>query len=72
MVTPHYNDAVTTSRLLHALPLLVLAAPAPDDPALLAVSTPDLGPRRYTVRFRVLSVDGHAVESSFAFTAKAA
>jgi copper resistance protein C len=48
------------------------AAVAPDDPALLSVSTPGLGPGRYTVRFRVLSVDGHIVESSFAFTVRAA
>ena len=48
------------------------AAVAPDDPALLSVSIPGLGPGRYTVRFRVLSVDGHVVESSFAFTVKAA
>ena len=48
------------------------AAVAPDDPALLSVSTPGLGPGRYTVRFRVLSVDGHVVGSSFAFTVKAA
>jgi methionine-rich copper-binding protein CopC len=48
------------------------AAVAPDDPALLSVSTPGLGLGRYTVRFRVLSVDGHVVESSFAFTVKAA
>jgi len=48
------------------------AAVAPDDPALLSVSTPGLGPGRYTVRFRVLSVDGHVVESSFVFTVRAA
>ena len=48
------------------------AAVAPDGPALLSVSTPGLGPGRYTVRFRVLSVDGHVVESSFGFTVKAA
>jgi methionine-rich copper-binding protein CopC len=48
------------------------AAVAPDDPALLSVSTPGLDLGRYTVRFRVLSVDGHVVESSFAFTVKAA
>ena len=48
------------------------AAVAPDDPALLSVSTPGLGPGRYTVRFRVLSVDGHVVGSSFAFTVRAA
>lgn len=40
----------------------------PRDPRVLAVSLPPLRPGRYTVRFRVLSVDGHIVESSFAFT----
>lgn len=48
------------------------AAVDSNDPALLSVSTPNLGPGRYTVRFRVLSVDGHVVESRFAFTVKAA
>jgi hypothetical protein len=43
-----------------------------NDQALLSVSTPNLGPGRYTAKFRVLSVDGHVVESSFAFTVKAA
>ena len=45
-------------------------AVAPDDPALLPGSTPGLG--RYTARFGVPSVDGHVVESSLAFTVKAA
>lgn len=40
----------------------------PRDPRVLAVSLPALPPGRYTVRFRVLSIDGHIVESSFAFT----
>ena len=40
------------------------AAVDQDDRTMLSVSTPDLGPGRYTVRFRVLSVDGHVVESS--------
>jgi len=44
----------------------------PADPVLLAVSTPNLGPGRYTVRFRVVSVDGHVVESSYTFTVAAA
>jgi methionine-rich copper-binding protein CopC len=48
------------------------AAVDSNDPVLLSVSTPDLGPGRYTVRYRVLSVDGHVVESSFTFTVKAA
>ena len=42
-----------------------------NDPALLSVSTPKVDPGRYTVRFRVLSVDGHVVESSYTFTVKA-
>lgn len=42
-----------------------------DDPVLLSVRTPNLGPGRFTVRFRVLSVDGHVVESSYTFTVKA-
>ena len=41
------------------------------DPTLLSVSTPNIGPGRYTVRFRVLSVDGHVVESSYTFTVRA-
>jgi methionine-rich copper-binding protein CopC len=38
----------------------------------LGVSLPPLGPGTYTVRFRVLSVDGHVVESSFPFTVRPA
>jgi copper resistance protein C len=48
------------------------AAVDPSDPVLLSVSTPHLGPGRYTVRFRVLSVDGHIVASTYTFTVKAA
>ena len=48
------------------------AAVDQNDPVLLSVSTPNLGPGRYTVRFRVLSVDGHVVESTYTFTVKAA
>ena len=42
------------------------------DPSLLSVSTPNLGPGRYTVRYRVLSVDGHVVESSYTFIVRTA
>jgi len=42
----------------------------PDDPKKLSVSLSTLGPGRYTVNFRVLSVDGHIVESSFPFTVR--
>jgi methionine-rich copper-binding protein CopC len=40
----------------------------PGDPTLLSVTVPRLPPGTYTVRFRVLSVDGHIVESEFPFT----
>src|SRR5262245_61219125 len=38
-----------------------------DDPRRLELPLPPLGPGRYVVRFRVLSVDGHVVESSLPF-----
>ena len=40
------------------------------DPKQLSVALDAIGPGTYTVRFRVLSVDGHVVESSFPFTVK--
>lgn len=44
------------------------ASLGPDDPRRLSVTLPPLPPGRYTVKYRVLSVDGHAVESSLTFT----
>jgi methionine-rich copper-binding protein CopC len=41
-----------------------------EDPKLLRVSLPPLEPGTYRVKFRVLSVDGHVVESEFPFTLK--
>jgi methionine-rich copper-binding protein CopC len=41
---------------------------SPDDPKQLAISVKQLQSGRYTVKFRVLSVDGHVVEQSFLFT----
>ena len=38
-----------------------------DDPRRLTVSVPSLASGRYTVKFRVLSVDGHLVEGTFPF-----
>ncbi len=46
------------------------AALAPGDDRRLRVSLAPLRPGVYTVRFRVLSVDGHVVESSFSFTVR--
>jgi methionine-rich copper-binding protein CopC len=39
-----------------------------EDPKRLDLPLPKLPPGRYVVRFRVLSVDGHVVESSVPFT----
>lgn len=43
---------------------------AAEDPKLLSVGLPALAPGTYTVKYRVLSVDGHVVESQFPFTLK--
>ena len=40
----------------------------PDDPKRLTVGLKPLARGAYRVRFRVLSVDGHVVESEFPFT----
>ena len=39
-----------------------------DDAKRLSVTLPPLPPGAYSVRYRVLSVDGHVVDSSFTFT----
>lgn len=39
----------------------------PEDPAQLSVSLPALARGTYTVKFRVLSVDGHVAEGQFSF-----
>jgi copper resistance protein C len=43
---------------------------APDDTKSIVLPLPELTPGKYSVKFRVLSVDGHVVESSFDFTVK--
>ena len=42
-----------------------------DDPKLLALELPMLSPGTYTVKYRVLSVDGHTVDYGYTFTVKA-
>jgi methionine-rich copper-binding protein CopC len=42
----------------------------PDDPKRLTVGLTPLKRGGYRVRFRVLSVDGHVVESEFSFTVR--
>jgi len=43
---------------------------APDDLKSIILPLPELTPGKYSVKFRVLSVDGHVVESYFDFTIK--
>lgn len=43
---------------------------ASDDPKSIILPLPELAPGKYSVKFRVLSVDGHVVESVFDFTVK--
>jgi len=45
---------------------------APGEPTRLSVGVPPLPAGAYTVRYRVLSVDGHVVEAGFAFTVRGA
>lgn len=42
----------------------------PDDPRRLSVSVESREPGLYTVKYRVLSVDGHVVDNHFTFTVK--
>jgi copper resistance protein C len=43
---------------------------AADDPKRLSVAVKPLPAGRYTIKFRVLSVDGHIAEDQFSFTIK--
>jgi copper resistance protein C len=45
---------------------------APTEPRSLSVGVPPLPAGVYTVKYRVLSVDGHVVEAEFAFTVRGA
>lgn len=40
------------------------------DPKLLVLELPPLAPGEYTVKYRVLSVDGHTVDYGYTFTIK--
>lgn len=41
-----------------------------DDPKSIVLPLSELPPGKYTVKFRILSVDGHVVDSSYDFTVK--
>jgi methionine-rich copper-binding protein CopC len=45
---------------------------AATEPTRLSVGVPRLAPGAYTVKYRVLSVDGHVVEAEFGFTVRSA
>jgi len=45
---------------------------APAEPTRLSVGVPPLPAGSYTVKYRVLSVDGHVVEAEFGFTVRGA
>jgi methionine-rich copper-binding protein CopC len=66
---PAYSKALVTNEAGTQVDLRDVAVSA-EDPRRLAVSLPVLVPGRYTVSFRVLSVDGHVVESKLTFTVK--
>jgi copper resistance protein C len=66
---PAYSKALVTNEAGTQVDLRDVAV-STEDPRRLTVSLPPLVPGRYTVSFRVLSVDGHIVESTFAFTVK--
>ena len=66
---PAYSKASVTNEAGTQVDLRDVVVSA-EDPRRLAVSLPVLVPGRYTVSFRVLSVDGHVVESRLTFTVK--
>jgi methionine-rich copper-binding protein CopC len=41
-----------------------------DDPKSVMLKIPQIEPGRYTVQYRVMSVDGHVIESNFDFSVK--
>lgn len=41
-----------------------------DDPKSIILNLPQMEPGRYTVQYRVMSVDGHIIESNFDFSIK--
>ncbi len=66
---PAYSKASVTNEAGAQVDLRDVAVLA-EDPRRLSLSLQPLLPGRYTVSFRVLSVDGHVVESRLTFTVK--
>ena len=69
----HLEPAFSTLSVLHAdgRPIAQQAAHVPPgERKLLELALPALPPGMYTVRFQVLSIDGHSIQSSYTFTVK--
>jgi methionine-rich copper-binding protein CopC len=66
---PAYSKASVTNEAGEQVDRRDVAVSS-EDPRRLSLSLPPLKPGRYTVSFRVLSVDGHVVESRLSFTIK--
>ena len=66
---PAYSKASVTNEAGAQVDLRDVAV-STEDPRRLSLSLTPLAPGRYTVSFRVLSVDGHVVESRLTFTVK--
>jgi copper resistance protein C len=69
--TERLEPAFSTARVLNASDQPVDKGDPrvdPSSPQELRVSVPPLPPGRYTVHWRVLSVDTHVTEGTFAFT----
>ncbi len=66
---PAYSRASVTNEAGAQVDLRDVAVSA-EDPRRLSLSLPALVPGLYTVSFRVLSVDGHVVESKLIFTVR--
>lgn len=41
-----------------------------DDPKSVVLNIPEIGTGKYTIQYRVMSIDGHVIESSFDFNIK--
>ena len=65
---PVYSTASVWSEATGSAVAAGPTAVSADDPRLLSLALPPLPGGAYTVRYRVLSVDGHIAEGAYSFT----
>lgn len=65
---PAYADATVTKEGAREPIATAKAKVDPNEPKLLVLELPVLEPGRYTVKYRVLSVDGHTVDYGYTFS----